>query len=291
MNKYLYCLLIPIFITACSTNKNKQLKPVRLAAITIHGDTIPQYTFRYDTAGHLIELVKHNWENDTDITTFSYDSSHRLSGMVAAHQDSSSKTIQQRASVSAWDENGNIQEVQYYDGENKLLKTAQISWKDGLPVALKCKDSALAMSWSYENGNPDWKNICTDTVSGNAKDTSIFVRKANYEWDDSVNPLRALANQLLLGPGISPVPDVTPLPSITTFLLPVSTNNPTLIKVDDREKLTYKQQSQVYHRNTTVQFFYSYKNGYPTTALVHFHSEGYTKLGTDTQLTLDYTYL
>ncbi|CAL1516557.1 hypothetical protein [Chitinophaga sp. MM2321] len=291
MKKYFYCLLIPVLITACSTNKNKQAGPLRLTTITIHGDTIPQYTFRYDSDGHLVELVKHNQENDTNTTTFTYDSSNRITGMVATHQDNRRQQIQQRATVKTWDKHGNVEEVQYYDGTDKPVRTAKISWQKGLPVAMKYSDSTQAISWDYTDGNPNWKNLCTDSVTGGNKDTSIFVRSANYEWDTSTNPLRPLVNQLLLGPGISPVPVAGPFADITYMLLHISANNPTLIKVAEKEKSVYKQYAQEYQRQTTIQFFYAYnRNGYPENARVHLHTEGYTKLGTDTQLTLDYLY-
>ncbi|NLR64089.1 RHS repeat protein [Chitinophaga varians] len=289
MTKYLYCLLIPILITACGTHKAKKA-PARLAAITIHGDNIPQYSFQYDSAGHLIKLVKHYSDQDTNVTTFSYDNKNRLTGMESADENHQLKTVVQKATVSAWDEAGNITEVQYYGADSTPLRLARLTWEKGMPSCLKYIDSSLAMSWNYTNGNPDWKNICTDTLIGPHQDTGFYVRSARYEWDDTINPLRPLANQLVLGPGMAPVLSSTPLPSVAAFLLPVSTNNPTLIKMDEQQTAVYKKTSQRYHRNTTVQFFYAYKDGYPQRATVHLHSEGYTKLGSDAQVNLDYIY-
>ncbi|SKA01450.1 YD repeat-containing protein [Chitinophaga eiseniae] len=289
MTKYLYCLLIPILFTACSTHRAKKA-PVRLTAITIHGDSIPQYTFQYDSTGHLLKLVKHYSRQDTNVTTFFYDSFHRLTGMESAMESHQQKTLVQTATVKAWDALGNITEVQYFAADSTPLRTARLAWKKGMPSALKYIDSSQAMSWNYTDGNPDWKSICTDTFTGQHQDTGFYVRSARYEWDDTINPLRPLANQLVLGPGIAPVLEPTPMPNLATFLLPVSTNNPTLIKMDEQQTAVYKSTSQQYYRNTTVQFFYAYRDGYPQRARVHLHCEGYTKLGSDTQVNLDYIY-
>ncbi|MBC9930800.1 RHS repeat domain-containing protein [Chitinophaga qingshengii] len=289
MIKYLYCLLIPVLFTACSTHRAKKA-PVRLTSIAIQGDTIPQYAFQYDTAGHLIKLVRYYTDQDTNVTTFTYDATHRLTGMESADESHQQKTVVQKATVSAWDALGNITEVHYYAPDNTPLRTARLTWKNGMPTALKYIDSSQAMSWNYANGNPDWKNICHDTVTGKHQDTSLYVRSAQYEWDDTINPLRPLANQLVLGPGLASILSPTPLPDLATFLLPVSTNNPTLIKVDEQQTSIYKNTSQQYRRNTTVQFFYAYKNGYPQRARVHLHTAGYTKLDSDTQVDLDYHY-
>ncbi|WP_212002265.1 hypothetical protein [Chitinophaga sp. HK235] len=289
MKKYLFCFLIPVLLTACNTHKNKKVTPVRLTAITIHGDSIPQYSFQYDTAGHLVRLTKHYRKDACQVYSFQYDSSNRLAGMQSAYQDNGHTTIDQKATVSAWDPLGNVTEVQYYDTNNIPFRTARLAWKKGMPVALKCIDSTQAISWNYTNGNPDWKNISTDTTTSDSQDTSICIRNARYEWDDTINPLRPLVNQLVMVPGLSPGLAL-PLPELSDFLLTVSSNNPTLIKMDEQQKAVYGKTSQQYFRNNTIQFFYACKNGYPVTARVHFHSEGYTKLGSDTQVNLDYSY-
>ncbi|HVI49451.1 MAG TPA: RHS repeat domain-containing protein [Chitinophaga sp.] len=290
MKKYLYALLIPILISACSTRNNKQT--AHLTAITIHGDTIPQYTFRYDKAGHLVELVKHNGALDTNTTIYTYDSSNRLAGMTTVHRNGCSKQVLRQAVVKSWDKDGNISTIAYSGQANEPAHTVSINWERGLPVAMKCSDSSQVSSWSYnKDGNMDWRNLCADTVTGTDKDTSIFYRSASYEWEDSLNPLQPIINNLVLGPGITPVPAPGPFVSMEYILMHLSTHNPFLIKLEEKEKSTCKGYSQEYLRHSTLQFSYAYNsNGYPKETYVHLHTEGWTKLASDTHVRLDYAY-
>ncbi|NSL88545.1 hypothetical protein ECE50_017015 [Chitinophaga sp. Mgbs1] len=291
MKKYLYCLLIPVLITACSSNKNKYRTILRLSSIGIKGDSIPQYTFRYDQEGHLVELVKYHQFNDTNNTTFTYDSSNRLCSMTAVRQHNNSRQVQQHARVNAWDKDGNIREIAYFDPAQQLIRTATITWKHGLPAALKYSDSTQAVKWENDNGNPDWKNICSDSLPEEMKEGNLLVRNTQHEWDQNYNPLRPLVNQLLLS-GCIPLPAQTrPVPDFASLLLPISTNNPTLIKMEEKEKTAYSNTSMECQRQTTLQFDYTYNwNGYPQSAWVHFHTEGFTRLSGDSQLIIDYQY-
>ncbi|WP_146151238.1 hypothetical protein [Chitinophaga niastensis] len=290
MKNVIYCLLITVFVSACSTNRCKSTIP-RLTSIGIHGDTIPQYSFRYNIAGNLVEVVKHNWPADTNVTVFSYDSSNRLTGMVTSTREINTTRVYESATVKSWDEDGNIAAIQYFDDAQKPTRIARIRWKKGLPAVMKYSDSTKAISWNYNTGTPNRKDICVDTSSGNYKDTLITFRTTNYEWDDSINPLRPMVNQLLMCGGISPVDHISPFGSLSQILMHYSANNPFLIKIKEKEKSIFKQHFQEYERYTTVQYSYAYNgNGFPSKANVHLHSEGYTKLGSDTQFVLDYRY-
>ncbi|MCW3463264.1 RHS repeat domain-containing protein [Chitinophaga nivalis] len=290
MKNIIYCLLIPIFITACSTNKNKRA-PVRLAAIGIKGESIPQYTFRYDAGGHLVAIVQYLRENDTSTISFRYDAHDRLTSMVTIDSSNQQHTIRQQARITAWDEAGNITAIQYYDGHCRPTRTAKVAWKGGWPSRLKYSDSSQAISWDSCDGNAAWKDLCTTTPSGKKTDTNIVLRSVRAEWDRSESPLRLLANQMLLGPALSPVVHTAPFGYLPNMLLYVGANNPTLVKITEKEKSVYPEKMLAYERSTTLQYFYDYHdNGYPATASVHLHTEGYTKLSTDTRFTMDYTY-
>ncbi len=282
--------MIPVLITACSTNKAKFVLP-RLQAITIHGETVPQYAFKYDQAGRMTELVRYNFSNDTNTTRFSYDQQHRLQGMECYHHDNNGDQLLQRATVKKWDRRGNILSIDYFDATDTLQQSATIQWQQDLPLSLKYAGNRHATSWSYKNGNPDWKNIAADSIKGKEQDTTVFFTKANYEWDDSINPLKPLINQLLLASELSPSQPMMPLPSICQLLLHVSTNNPALIKIEEKQKTTLEHVVTQCKRSTTIQYFYAYNsNGYPKSARVHLHSQGFTGQGTDAQANIDYTY-
>lgn len=290
MRNVIYCLFIVIAVSACSTNKYKAKVP-RLTTIGIRGDSIPQYSFHYDVAGNLQELVHHEQFTDTNVTTFSYDSSHRITGMVLSNRDTNTIKVRERAKVTSWDKDGNVTEIQYFDAQERPSRSASIRWKKGLPEVMKYSDSTQAISWNYKAGNPERKDICIDTFAGKTKDTLITLRTAHYDWDDSINPLHPLLNQLVISHAVAPVIYLTPMGDLSNAFLHLSTNNPSLVKVTEKEKSIYQQHFQEYERYTTVQYTYSYNgNGFPVGAWVHLRSEGFTKLGTDTHFILEYRY-
>lgn len=290
MKNVIYCLLCVIAISACSTNKYKAAVP-RLTTIGIKGDSIPQYTFHYDAAGNLQELVHHQQFNDTNVSTFFYDSSHRITGMTLSSRDTNTSKVQERAKVTAWDHDGNVTAIQYFDAEEHPLRTASIRWKKGLPEVMKYSDSTQAISWNYKQGNPEQKDICRDTFAGKQKDTLITLRTAHYEWDDSINPMRPILNQLLISHAVTPAIHLSPMGNLNNAFLHLSTNNPSLVKITEKEKSIYQQHFQEYERSTVVQYTYNYNgNGYPTGAWVHVHSEGFTKQDIDTEFIMEYRY-
>ena len=288
MKNVIICLLIVITVSACSTNKYKAGVP-RLTAIGIKGDSIPQYSFQYDTNGHLVEMTHRQAFNDTNVSTYSYNSSNRITGLVISNRDTNK--VEERARVTSWDDDGNITRVQYFDAQEKPTRSASIRWEKGLPAAMKYSDSTQAVSWNYKEGNPERKDISVDTFAGKKEDALITLRTTHYEWDDSINPLHPLLNQLLISHAVAPVIYLTPLGDLSNAFLHLSTNNPFLVKITEKERSVYQQRIQEYERHTTVQYAYSYSgNGYPSGAWVHLHSEGFTKLGSDTQFRVEYHY-
>lgn len=291
MKNVIYCLIIIISVSACST----RCKPTdsRLTAIALSGEKTPQYTFRYDPQGNLVELVHHKQSNDTNISTFTYDSSRRITGMVSANQRNNTTAVQEEARVTAWDDDGNITTVQYFDAKKRLLRTANVRWQNGLPAAMKYSDSTQAVSWNYDGDYPVRKDICKDSFPGKQEDPVITLRTTQYEYErDSLNPLHPLVNQLLLSHAIAPVVYLAPTGDLSTAFLHLSTNNPFLIKMTEKEKSVCREHIQDYERFTTVQYAYSYSKGrqYPTGASIHLHSEGFTRLAYDTQFALEYQY-
>ncbi|SEW29267.1 RHS repeat domain-containing protein [Chitinophaga arvensicola] len=290
MKNVIYCLIIVIAVSACNTRHKPTAS--RLSAIALSGEKIPQYTFRYDPQGNLIELVHHKQSNDTNISTFTYDSSHRITGMVYANQQYNATSVQEEARVTAWDDEGNITTIEYFDDKKRLLRTASVRWKDGLPSAMKFSDSTQAISWNYDGDYPIRKDICKDSFPGKKEDSMITLRTIRYEYGDSLNPLLPMVNQLLLSHAIAPVIYLAPSGDLSTAFLHLSPNNPFLIKMTEKEKAICQQRVQHFERSTTLQYAYSFKSGqlYPSGASIHLHSEGFTKLGYDTQFQLEYQY-
>gem|GEM_PF-1346567 len=291
MKNVIYCLIIIISVSACST----RCKPTdsRLTAIALSGEKIPQYTFRYDPQGNLVELVHHKQSNDTNISTFTYDSSHRITGMVSANQQNNTTAVQEEARVTDWDDDGNITTVQYFDAQKRLLRTANVRWKNGLPAAMKYSDSTQAISWNYEGNRPVRKDIHKDSVPGKKEDAMITLRTTQYECEeDSLNPLHPLVNQLLLSHAVAPAAYLAPDGDLSSAFLHLNTTNPFLIKITEKEKSICQQYIQDYERSTTVQYAYYYNKGrpYPSGAWIHLHSEGFTKLAYDTHFALEYQY-
>lgn len=290
MKNVIYCLFIVIAISACSTNKYKTIVP-RLAAIGIQGDDIPQYSFHYDKAGNLTTLVQHYNAHDTNVHTFFYDSSHRITGMIVSNRHNQTDTVQEQAEVTTWDKDGNVEEIRYFDAEKKPLRTATIHWEKGQPLGLKYSDSTQAVSWNYKKADPVRKDICMDTFSGKKEEPLVTLRTARYEWDDSINPLHPLVNQLLMCRAVAPVVRLTPLYDISNTLLHLGTQNPALIKISEKEKSHCQQHYQEYERYTTMQYTWSCNSRkYPSGAWVHVHSEGFTRLGSDADVILEYNY-
>ncbi|WTM29231.1 YD repeat-containing protein [Chitinophaga sp. 180180018-2] len=290
MKHILYFLLIVTAIASCRSNRS-HADTLRLTTITIRGEDIPQYSFQYDLKGNLVELVRHDKANDTNVSSFTYDSSQRITGMVVTARNEDTNHIKESARVTGWDENGNITTVQYFDAARRPLRSARIHWKNGLPATMKFSDSTQAISWNYETGYPNRKDICIDPAAPG--DTLVTLRTARYEWDDSINPLRPLLNQLLLSHAVSGTTQLSPLGDLAGAFLHVSNNNPYLIKITEKERLMCRRRLQDYERYTTLQYDYSYdpsNRKYPTGAWVHLHCEGYTGLGADTQFALEYRY-
>jgi hypothetical protein len=289
MMKYLYALLLPVFITACSSNKGKYTVP-RLKAISIHGEASPWITFTYNTSGQMTSLTRHNKPNDTNTIKFLYDASQRLSGMICESALNNQVTVTRTATVKDWDLNGNIRKIDFFDEGRQHVRTAQVRWQNNQPMSLKYTDAKQATSWSYIEGNPDWKNIEQDS-SPTSNDSTIWLTRAQCEWDDSYNPLRTMANQLLLADTIPQCRPAAPLPDLASLLLHVSSNNPSLVKLEEKQETRKGNMVSQFTRNATVQYMYAYNgNGYPRSAQVYLHAKGYTQQRTDVNATVDYLY-
>ncbi len=290
MKKIIFFFIVVVTASACSTRNHRPGLP-RLTTISIQGESMPQYTFRYDQQGNLAELVHHRPLNDT-ISTFSYDHSHRITGMVLSNRENNVTAVKERAKVTSWDKDGNIATVQYFDAKEQLLRVTNVRWKNGLPAAMKYSDSTQAVSWNYDAANPVRKDICIDSFSGKKEDTLVTLRTAKYECEDSINPLHPLANQLLLSHAVAPVVNLSPQGDLSDAFLHLNTHNPFLIKITEKEKTRCQQGLLEYDRTTTVQYAYYFNGGrqYPAGAWVHLHSEGYTKLGSDNHFALEYQY-
>lgn len=89
--------------------------------------------------------------------------------MTLSSRDTNTSKVQERAKVTAWDHDGNVTAIQYFDAEEHPLRTASIRWKKGLPEVMKYSDSTQAISWNYKQGNPEQKDICRDTLRENKK--------------------------------------------------------------------------------------------------------------------------
>lgn len=286
MKNVIYCLFIVITVSACSTNKYKAGIP-RLTAIGIEGEHIPQYRFQYDRNGNLAEITHRQAFNDTNVSAYTYNSSNRITGLVIFNRDTNQ--VQERARVTSWDDDGNVTGVQYFDAQEKPTRSASIRWEKGLPAAMKYSDSTQAVSWNFKKEQPERKDISVDTFTGKKEDALITLRTTHYEWDDSINPLHPLLNQLLLCHAAIPAVYLTPMGDLSNTFLHLGTQNPFLIKITEKESAPYQQRE--YERRTTVQYAYSYNgNGYPSGAWVHFHREGFTQPGTDTQFRMEYHY-
>ncbi|MDR6565348.1 MULTISPECIES: hypothetical protein [Chitinophaga] len=290
MKNITFFFIIIITASACSTRNHRPGLP-RLTTISIQGDSTPQYTFRYDQQGNLAELVHHLQLNDTSISTFSYDHSHRITGMVLSNRENNITAIKERAKVTSWDKDGNIATVQYFDAKERLLRVANVRWKNGLPAAMKYSDSTQAISWNYDATHPVRKDICIDSFSGKKEDTLVTLRTTKYECEDSINPLHPLANQLLLCHAVAPAVALSPLGELSDAFLHLNARNPFLIKITEKEKTRCQERLLEYERSTTVQYAYYFNGGrYPAGAWVHLHSEGFTKLGSDNHFALEYQY-
>lgn len=288
MKNVIYCLIAVITISACSTNKYKAAAP-RLTTIGIRGDDTPQYTFHYDEAGNLQELVHHEQSNDTNVSTFFYDKAHRITAMVLSNRDTNQ--VQQRAQVTAWDEEGNVTEIKYFDATEKPLRTASIRWNKGLPEVMKYSDSMQAISWDYSKYESRRKDICVDNCSGKKEDTLVTLRTAQYEWDDSINPMRPIVNQLLISCAVAPATHLTPVGNLSNAFLHLSNKNPSLVRITEKETPVYQPHYQPYERSSLYQYTYYYNaNGFPLGAWVHLHSKGFTQPGTDTEFVMEYHY-
>ncbi len=291
MKNIIYYFIILVTASACSTRNHRPGLP-RLTAISIQGDNIPRYTFRYDQQGNLAELVCNRQQDDTSISTFSYDPSHRITGMVLSNRENNITEIKERAKVTSWDNDGNIATVQYFDARERLLRVANIRWKNGVPAAMKYSDSTQAVSWNYDSDHPVRKDISIDNFAGKKEDTLVTLRTTKYECEDSINPLHPLINQLLLSHAVSPVVNPSPQGDLSTAFLHLNTHNPFLVKITEKEKARCQEHLLEYERSTTVQYAYYYNGGrqYPAGAWVHLHSEGFTKLGSDNHFALQYQY-
>ncbi len=288
MLKYLYVLLLPVLITACSSNKGKYNVP-RLKALTIQGEQAPCITFSYDAAGQLTSMTRFNNLQDSNTYKFIYDSYHRLSGMTCESNVNHTVKITKRATVKDWDINGNIRKIDFVD-QHQQVTTAQILWQGNKPLSLKYSNASQATSWNYIEGNPDWKNILHDTASPDNNTT--YFTKAVCEWDMSTyNPMAQMANQLLLADTIPQAHPASLLPDITSLLLHISNNNPSRINLEDKQENNTVNGLAKLSRSTTVQYMYACNgHGYPNKAKVYLHAQGYTQLDTDANTTVNYSY-
>ncbi|MBV8255766.1 MAG: hypothetical protein JO154_24440 [Chitinophaga sp.] len=289
MLKYLYVLLLPVLITACSSNKGKYNIP-HLKALTIQGEHAPCITFSYDAAGRLTAMTRFNNLQDSNTYKFLYDSYQRLSGMVCESNVNHQVKVTKRATVKDWDINGNIKKIEFFDQDQQQVTTAQVLWQGNQPLSLKYSNASQATSWNYVQGNPDWKNILQDTTSPD--NNTIYFTKAICEWDpSSYNPMAQMANQLLLTDTIPQARPASPLPDITSLLLHISTNNPSRIKLEEKQENNIGNATASLSRSTTVQFMYaSNGHGYPKKAQVYLHAQGYTQLNTDANTVVNYSY-
>jgi len=286
MIKYILALAIPVLLTACHTHRGKLIAP-RLQAITIHGESTPWISFRYNKDGQMTSLTKYPTPHVADTIHFAYDRLHRLTGMRCEHAAGNQVRVTKTAVVKDWDLNGNIRQVDFFDGDKQHVRTARIQWQNDLPLSLKYTDYKQAISWDYIEGNPTWKNIARDPQA----DTTIYFTQASCDWDDSINPLAKLANQLILADSIPQTHAGAPLPDLANLLLHISTNNPSRIRLDEKQETLTDSGVMALTRSTTVQYIYAYNGkGYPSRANVYLSAKGYTQLNNACNTEVDYSY-
>lgn len=291
MRNVLLCLFTMLLFNACNLGVFKRSIP-RITTIGIQGEEIPQYTFKYDLKGNLTELAQHNGQ-DSYITSFTYDNSNHITDIAFSEQKASQKApvLKARAKVNKWDKTGNITSIHYYTPQNQLIRTADIRWEKGLPVALKYSDTTLASCWNYSDKSSSRKDVYIDTSLSTGNDAVVTFRTTEYEPDDSINPLKPLVNQIVVSQSVVPE-TISPLGSLSNVFLHVGNNSPFLIRIAEHEKAICRQFYQEYERNTTYQYFYSLSNNnsFPDKAWVHLRSEGTTNLDTDANFIMFYKY-
>lgn len=288
MKNVILCLLATILVTACNTRRGTV---PRLKAISIQGETTPQYTFQYDQKGNLVILAQHN-KQDSNITTFEYDDTNRIAGITFSTQLSAKKpAVKAKAKVNNWDQSGNVTDITYYDEQNQPLRSACIEWKDGLPVAMKFSDSTIASAWNLNSSSPSRKDVFIDSSKLPESQSSMIVRTTQYEYEDSVNPMKSMLNQLVVSQSAAPA-TISPLGKMADIFLQVGNKPAFLMKVAEREKAICQQHLQEYECNTTYQYFYSYvpNNSFPDKAWVHVRKQGNTHLDTNTDFIMVYKY-
>ncbi|MFB6455187.1 hypothetical protein ACE38W_07960 [Chitinophaga sp. Hz27] len=287
--KYFIALLLPVFITACNSQRGK-FTTQRLQAITIRGEEMPALAFKYNEKGLLTTITRYVNASDTNTVKFDYDKFSRITGMVYQQQIGKQSITTQTATVTDWDLNGNIRQVDFFNKDHQKVQTAQVRWLNNQPLSLKCSQSQQATTWNYIEGNAEWKNIKEDkTADGN--DTTIYFTSSHYEWDFSRNPMRDLANQLLLTDSLPQCHPEAPLPDLCNLMLHISQNNPSLVRLKENQQTVAGNSVSHFSRTTTVQYIYAYNsNGYPKSAKVFVNTEGYTRLKSQLQTTVDYQY-
>ncbi|RFS24528.1 hypothetical protein DVR12_04785 [Chitinophaga silvatica] len=281
MRNVLFCLLATILVSACNTRKTP-----RITTIGIQGEVTPQYSFQYNEKGNLVELIQH-CNGDSNQTTFQYDDTNRITNIVFVEQSSTSPKVKAKATVTEWDNNGNVAAITYYDALDKPLRKAKIRWKNGLPVAMKFSDSTLACAWNNDQKNPQRKDIYIDSSNGTAVSPFVTLKTTQYEMEDSLNPLKPLANQIIICQTAAPA-SITPVGDLSNVFLNVSNKSPYLVKIAEREKKV----NQEFESHSTYQYFYSHKNAssYPDKAWVHLSCQGSTNLDTDANFIMFYKY-
>ncbi|NIG53183.1 RHS repeat domain-containing protein [Chitinophaga sp. Cy-1792] len=284
--KYLFALFLPVFITACNAQRGKFTTP-RLQAITVHGEQKPALAFKYNDKGQLTAITRYINTSDTTTVRFDYDRFSRVTGMTYEQDNGNQTTVAQTATVTDWDLNGNIRQVDFFNKNHQKVQTAQVRWLNNQPLSLKYNQSRQATSWNYVEGNADWKNI----KQAEDNDTTIYFTTSQYEWDFSRNPMRDLANQLLLTDSLPQCHPEAPLPDLCNLMLHISRNNPSLVRLKENQQTTAGKSISSFNRTTTVQYIYAYNsNGYPKSAQVFVNTEGYTHLKSQQQTMVDYQY-
>ncbi|GEP91002.1 hypothetical protein SAMN05660909_03202 [Chitinophaga terrae (ex Kim and Jung 2007)] len=288
MKNVIFCLLATILVTACNTRRGSV---PRLAAIGIQGENTPQYTFRYDQKGNLVELSQHN-KQDSNITTFEYDDTNRIAGITFSSQLPKQKPrIKAKARVTGWDKTGNITDITYYNDRDQPLRKACIRWKDGLPVAMKFSDSTIASTWNLASNTPTRKDVYIDSSKLPENEGSMTLRTTQYEYEDSVNPLKPFVNQLVASQSAAPA-TISPVGKLSDIFLQIGNKPASLVRIAEQEKAVCRQYFQEYECNTTYQYFYSYahNNSFPDKAWVHVRKRGNTHLDTNTDFIMFYQY-